>query len=79
MSERSLIRKFNAETGMTFRQWRRQARLLEALERLAAGDSVTAVAFAVGYDSISAFIVAFREVFGETPKRYINSRDGSKD
>lgn len=70
MSERSLIRSFQAETGMTFRQWRRQARLLVALERLAAGEAVTAVAFAVGYDSASAFIAAFRAVFGETPRRY---------
>ena len=70
LSERSLIRKFQAETGMTFRQWRRQARLLEALERLAAGEPVTAVAFAIGYDSTSAFIAAFREIFGETPRRY---------
>jgi len=70
MSERSLIRAFQAETGMTFRQWRRQARLLAGLERLAAGEAVTSVAFAVGYDSTSAFIAAFREVFGKTPRRY---------
>lgn len=70
LSERSLIRKFNAETGMTFRQWRRQARLLEAVERLAAGDPVTTVAFAVGYESLSAFIAAFRETMGETPRRF---------
>ncbi len=79
MSERSLIRKFNAETGMTFRQWRRQARLLGALERLAAGEPVTAVAFAIGYDSVSAFIAAFREVFGETPRRYFSSGEASRD
>jgi len=71
MSERNLIRKFNAETGMTFRQWRRQARLLGALERLAAGKSVTTVAFEVGYESVSAFVAAFREAFGEPPKRYV--------
>ncbi len=70
MSQRTLIRKFAAETGMTFRQWRRQARLLAALERLAAGEPVTTVAFAIGYDSVSAFIEAFRETFGKTPGRY---------
>jgi len=72
LSERGLIRKFAAETGMTFRQWRRQARLLAALERLAAGEPVTGVAFAVGYDSASAFIAAFRETFGATPGRYFD-------
>lgn len=74
MSERTLIRRFQAETGLTFRQWRRQARLLSALERLAAGDPVTSVAYDVGYDSVSAFVAAFREVFGETPGRYVAAR-----
>jgi AraC-like DNA-binding protein len=77
LSERNLIRRFQAETGMTFRQWRRQARLLRALERLAAGESVTAVTFAVGYESVSAFIAAFREAFGETPRRFQALRDQS--
>ena len=58
---------------MTFRQWRRQARLLAALERLTAGEPVTSVAMAIGYESTSAFIAAFREGFGETPKRYVGS------
>lgn len=70
MSERSLIRKFQANTGLSFRQWRRQARLLGALERLETGEPVTTVAFAVGYESVSAFIATFREAFGETPRRY---------
>ncbi len=70
MSERSLIRSFQEDTGMTFRQWRRQARLLAALERLAAREPVTSVAFCVGYESVSAFISAFKEAFGETPSRY---------
>ena len=75
VSERSLIRKFAGETGMTFREWRRQARLLAALERLAAGEPVTSAAFAVGYDNVSAFIEAFRDVFGATPRRYIKSQE----
>ena len=76
-SERNLIRKFAEETGMTFREWRRQARLLAALERLAAGEPVTSAAFAVGYDNVSAFIEAFRDVFGTTPRRYFKSQEVS--
>ncbi len=76
MSERSLIRKFASETGMTFREWRRQARLLAALERLAAKEPVTSAAFAVGYDNVSAFIEAFRDVFGTTPRRYFAEQIG---
>ena len=70
ISERNLIRKFTGETGMTFREWRRQTRLLAAMERLAAGEPVTSAAFAVGYDNVSAFIEAFRAVFSTTPRRY---------
>ena len=70
VGERTLIRRFLAETGMTFRQWRRQARLLAALEQLGAGASVSAAAFDVGYASASAFIAAFREAFGCAPGRY---------
>lgn len=73
ISERNLIRKFSVETGMTFRLWRRQARLLASIERLTAGEPVTDVAFAVGYDSVSAYISSFRESFGETPGQYRNS------
>jgi AraC-like DNA-binding protein/quercetin dioxygenase-like cupin family protein len=69
-SRRNLIRRFQAETGMTFRQWRRQARLLAALEALGAGRSVTEAAFDVGYESVSAFVAAFRESLGATPGKY---------
>ena len=67
---RTLIRLFHKETGLTFREWRRQLRLLSALERLAMGDPVTTVALDLGYAGPSAFIQAFREVFGTTPARY---------
>lgn len=73
LSPRTLIRRFQAETGMTFRQWRRQARLLAALERLAAREPVTSVALDVGYDGLSAFIEAFRQAFGVTPGQYFRT------
>ncbi len=72
-SPRTLMRRFQAETGMTFRQWRRQARLLAALELLAAGEPVTKVAYDVGYDGLSAFVEAFREAFGTPPGKYFRS------
>ena len=55
---------------MTFRAWRRQLRLLEALERLAQGEAVTTIALDLGYAGPSAFIQAFRDVLGTTPARY---------
>lgn len=70
VSTRTLVRRFLAETGMSFRQWQRQVRLLAALERLAQGEPVTTVALDVGYASTSAFIATFRSALGTTPSRY---------
>lgn len=69
-SSRTLARLFVAETGLTFRQWQQQARLLESLLRLAHGEAVTTVAMEVGYDSTSAFIAMFKRLLGTTPKQY---------
>jgi AraC-like DNA-binding protein len=55
---------------MTLVRWRQQIRLLRALERLAGGESVTAVTMDLGYGSVSAFVKLFRESFGVTPGRY---------
>ena len=74
-SSRTLARLFLRETGMTFRQWRQQARLLSALTRLAAGQPVTTVALDLGYDSPSAFIAMFRRALGETPGRFYGPQD----
>lgn len=73
LSRRTLIRRVQDETGMTFRQLRRQARILAALERLCLGHPVTTVAFDVGFDSLSAFIQAFRGITGRTPGQYLKS------
>jgi AraC-like DNA-binding protein/quercetin dioxygenase-like cupin family protein len=73
-SARTLARLFLSETGLSFGAWRQQVRLHEALARLATGEPVTSVAYAVGYDSPSAFIARFREVMGETPGRYVGHR-----
>jgi AraC-like DNA-binding protein len=72
-SARTLARLFAAQTGMSFRAWRQQRRLLRALEMLAAGDKVTAVALELGYDSTSAFSAMFRRSLGTTPTRYFAS------
>lgn len=75
VSERTLARLFPQETGMTFVRWRQQVRLLRALERLAIGDPVTAVAVDMGYASTSAFVKLFRESLGVTPGRYFAERE----
>jgi AraC-like DNA-binding protein len=70
ISSRTLERRFAQETGMTVGRWRRQARLLDALRQLASGQTVKVVAQDAGYSSPSAFVSAFRSVFGVTPARY---------
>lgn len=69
-SPRTMMRRLRRETGLTFRQWRRQIRMLKATEFLASGAPVTATAFDVGYETTSAFIEAFRQTLGTTPARY---------
>jgi AraC-like DNA-binding protein len=73
MSPRSFARHFQAETGLSFGAWQRQAQLLRALELLGAGLRVGDVAFTLGYDSTSAFIAMFRRAFGTTPTRYFEA------
>jgi len=75
-SARTLARLFEAEASMGFRAWRRQVRLHAALARLSAGEAVTGVAYAVGYDSPSAFIAMFRKALGASPRQYL-SQEGA--
>ena len=70
LSARSLSRLFRSETALSFAQWRQQARLSRGLEHLAEGMPVAAVADALGYVSVSAFVAMFRRNFGQPPARY---------
>lgn len=67
---KTIQRSFQRETGMTFGQWRTQARLLIALERLAAGEKVLDIAIDLGYESPTAFATMFRKQFGVAPSRF---------
>lgn len=67
---RTIQRRFARETGITFGQWRQQARLLAGLERLAGGEKVLDVALALGYDSPSAFATMFKRHFGKRPSEF---------
>jgi AraC-like DNA-binding protein len=73
LAPRTLSRRFVAETGLTFAQWRQQARLLRALELVADEVPVTTIALELGYDNVSAFIDMFRRALGTTPGRYVTA------
>lgn len=67
LSERSVIRLFPRETGLSFVQWHNQARLLRAFELFDQGHSVTRVAMEIGYSSPGAFAKMFRRALGQAP------------
>lgn len=71
-SARTLARRFQSETGLSFGAWRQQARVMEAMGRLGSGAPVTQVALDLGYDSVSAFSAMFRRAAGTTPSDYRN-------
>ncbi|WP_460115890.1 AraC family transcriptional regulator [Pseudomonas sp. H2_D02] len=77
ISSRTLRRLILAETGLSFAQWRQQARLTHALEMLARGDPVGTVSDALGYAAPSNFITMFRRAFGDSPGHYFAMRRSS--
>ncbi|WP_186307837.1 helix-turn-helix domain-containing protein [Paraburkholderia sp. BCC1884] len=80
-SERTLMRIFQTEVGMSFRAWRTRLQVAQTIALLLCGQSVKSAACSAGYSSPSAFVAAFRLATGESPMRYLrNSQwDGLKD
>ena len=69
-STRTMARLFRQQTQLSFREWRQQARLVEALSLLAQGQPVNRVAEQLGYTSASAFSAMFQRSLGCEPRRY---------
>ncbi len=74
-TNRTLARLFRFETGMGFRQWRQQMRILESLRRLGREEQVSTIALDLGYNSPSAFIAMFKKTLGKTPGQYFKEAD----
>ena len=71
LSERSLRRRFQALTGMSWEEYRRRARLLVAVERIANTRlPIGHIAIDLGYESQSAFAKAFRALLGINPNAF---------
>lgn len=71
---RTIERRFSVETGMSLGAWRRRARVLASVAKLAGGDSVTKVAVTVGYATPSSFVAAFRAELGMSPRDFMRNR-----
>lgn len=69
-STRTLRREFLRETGITFSQWRSEARIWLALELLLAGYEVHQVAERVGFESRNGFTRAFQRSIGDAPSEF---------
>jgi AraC-like DNA-binding protein len=73
LSVRTLERVFHREVGIDFESWRRQVRLMKAVELLVSGLSVKQAAFSVGYLQPTPFVELFRRTYGTTPKAWISA------
>ncbi|MFT3904806.1 MAG: helix-turn-helix transcriptional regulator [Steroidobacteraceae bacterium] len=74
VTAKTVHRLFTKECGMSFAQWRQQARLLSALRRIAGGERILDVALDCGYASPSAFSAMFRRHFGMPPSEFYAAR-----
>lgn len=73
MGRRTFTRTFRDETGMAFAMWRQQIRLMAAISMLGEGQSITNIAYEVGYESPSSFTAMFHRVLGVAPSHYARS------
>ena len=73
MSAASLHRHFKAATAMSPLQYQKSLRLQEARRLLVNGREVSAVAYAVGYESLSQFSREYARMFSAPP-----SKDGAR-
>ena len=71
LHERTVLRVFTREVGMSFGQWRTGVRLTQAARLIVDGTPVGAAAHRCGYATTSAFSAAFKERFGMTPRQHV--------
>lgn len=74
----TLRRAFVAGTGMTFTDWRTQARLAASLPLLADGMTVAAAGRRAGFASRAGFVDAFRRHLGRSPAAYARPGQASE-
>jgi len=77
LSPRQFRRRFLSESSITWRQFHHQAQMLRAMELLVLPQTtVTDVAYAVGFSSLSAFAKSFSRFTGQSPNEF--RRSGSE-
>lgn len=71
LSRYYFMRRFKESTGYTVHNYISQKRLSAAAEKLDCGSSVTEAALSVGFSEYSAFLRAFKKMYGTTPGEYM--------
>jgi AraC-like DNA-binding protein len=69
-SERTLSRLFRQELGTSYRQWREQALLAQALQLASRGRPMALIAAELGYATPSAFSAMVRRSVGASPRSF---------
>tara|TARA_B100001094_G_scaffold333383_1_gene411294 strand:- start:560 stop:1354 length:795 start_codon:yes stop_codon:yes gene_type:complete len=78
-SEKTLSRIFKRETGLSYQHWKQSWTLAQAVERLAAHQSLTDITYALGFSSESAFCHFFKKWSRYSPRMYQQNYLLSKD
>ncbi len=71
---RTINRIFRKELGISFCEWRQQVRISFAIDALHQSQSVSKIAFDLGYSTVSAFSYAFRKQIGISPTVYVSRK-----
>lgn len=71
LSERSIIRLFPRQTGLTLHRWRQHARLMRAFALADKGKPIATIANELGYSTSSAFAKMFRKMYNQSPREVL--------
>lgn len=76
LSVRTLSRYLRSELDVSFIQYLRTFRILMAIRQMVKGEeSITNIAYSVGYESLTAFSNSFYKVTGSRPSRFLKTED----
>lgn len=70
LTERTFSRRFEQETGMTFRTWKASARLFTSLDLISSGWSIKRIALRLGFCDAATFSTQFKAFFGVSPRQF---------
>ena len=71
LHERTVLRIFQNDVGMSFSRWRSGVRMTLAARLIVDGTPIGAAAHRCGYATTSAFSASFKERFGLTPREHV--------